>query len=198
MNTGQLHETNSTGPATPGPNSTGPATPGPTGLYTPEPTGLYTPDRIRTYTGRYIDPLNPTPEDIHIEDIAHALSHQCRFGGHTTLFYSVAEHSLDVLSRVNADRLAALLHDASEAYLLDIPSPVKYRLPGYREAEDRLMAVIAEKFGFHWPLSAEVKNADREALVYEWEAFVLRGGVEPISPDRIKYDFLRAFDTLTK
>jgi hypothetical protein len=131
--------------------------------------GLYTQGKIRTFTGRYIDPFNPKPDDIDIQDIAHALAHQCRFAGHTKRFFSVAEHSINVMGSVSDEhRLAALLHDASEAYLLDIPTPIKNQLPGYREAEDRLMAVIAKKYGFAWPMAEEVKAADREHLESEW------------------------------
>jgi len=135
---------------------------------------LFTPNKIRTVSGKYINPLDPDPECILIEDIAHALSMQCRFGGHTKIFYSVAEHSMDVARRVwEVDKLAALLHDASEAYLMDIPSPVKSQIPNYKEAENRLMEVIAKKFGFEYPLPQMVKMADEKALVYEWETFVI-------------------------
>jgi len=104
---------------------------------------------IRTYTGRKFWPLNPQPEDIDIDDIAHALSLVARFTGHTYCFYSVAEHSLYVSTlavrlamtavrdwpasmRVPYAReiaLWGLMHDASEAYLCDMPSPIK-RTPG--------------------------------------------------------------------
>lgn len=135
---------------------------------------LYTPDKIRTFTGKYIDPLNPDPALICIEDIAHALSMLPRFGGHTQRFYSVAQHSISCCEWAPAEhKLAALLHDASEAYLLDIPSPVKKRIPGYAEAEDRLMEVIAHKLGFAWPLHEEVKAIDRDRLHAEWKGAVL-------------------------
>jgi uncharacterized protein len=76
---------------------------------------LYEPDCIRTYTGLYINVFNPKPEMIEIEDIAHALSFQCRFGGHLPKFYSVAQHSLNCsyLVKEPALKLTALLHDAS-------------------------------------------------------------------------------------
>src|SRR5690606_4110631 len=99
---------------------------------------------IRTFTGIYVDVFDPTPEMICIEDIAHALAHQCRFAGHVKRFYSVAQHSV-MCSRM-VDRLyqmEALLHDASEAYLLDIPKPIKEKIVGYKEMEDRMMGLIA-------------------------------------------------------
>src|SRR4051812_20540869 len=91
------------------------------------------PGWIKTYTGRFIQPLALTPGDIDIRDIAHSLSRVCRFGGHCVGVMNVAAHSVRVLSRfctanANATRqekLTALLHDASEAYLGDIPRPLK-------------------------------------------------------------------------
>lgn len=102
---------------------------------------------IITKSGRIIDPQDPRPEDIHIGDIAHSLSHLCRFAGHTCRFYSVAEHSVRVSFEVDARAaLHALLHDASEAYLVDIPTPLKALLPEYRTLERRLQAVIYSAF----------------------------------------------------
>lgn len=135
---------------------------------------LYTPDCIRTFTGRYVNVFEPTVEMICIEDIAHALARQCRFGGHLKEFYSVAQHSLDCANRVpDGFRLQALLHDASEAYLLDMPSPIKCRLGDYRGVERKLMFVIAEKFGFAWPMGRTGKGADRDCLEWEWEYLML-------------------------
>src|SRR6478752_7418281 len=111
-------------------------------LYNPEPV-------IRTFTGKWMDVFSPTPEMICIEDIAHALSLMCRFGGHTPTLYSVGQHSIHVSKLVgNKHKLAALLHDASEAYFMDIPRPIKKKVLEYGPIEDKLMKVIAEKFGF--------------------------------------------------
>lgn len=142
--------------------------------------GLYRTDgRIRTHRGFYINPFNPDPGAICIEDIAHALTNQCRFAGHTHRRFSVAQHSIMVADSVPTEhKLAALLHDASEAYLLDIPTPVKSQLPGYAEAEDRLMSLIAAKFGFNWPLHQAVKEADRNALEWEWHNAVVNDNIE--------------------
>ena len=109
-------------------------------------------DWIQTHSGKAFYPFAPRPDDIDIEDIAHALAHQCRFGGHVSKFYSVAQHCVLIARVLHAQGfdkrtiLAGLLHDATEAYLVDLPSPVKNMLPGYRDAENRLAAVIAEKF----------------------------------------------------
>lgn len=132
--------------------------------------GLYgTGNAICTFTGKYVDVGNPTPDMFCIEDIAHALSMQPRFGGHLKKFYSVAQHSINCSFDVpDEDSLAALLHDASEAYLCDIPSPIKKLLPDYKRIEHKLMTVIAEKFGFKYPLSPTVKDADKYFLEREW------------------------------
>lgn len=126
---------------------------------------------IVTYTGDTIYPLNPDPAHIHIEDIAHALANSCRFTGHVREFYSVGQHSV-LASLVVSPELAmtALLHDASEAYLSDIARPVKQQ-PGfgavYREAEEKLMHAIAERFEIEWPMPDEIRVADSLLLVTE-------------------------------
>lgn len=136
---------------------------------------LYTPDCIRTYTGLYMNVFEPTSEMIDITDIAHALSYQCRFGGHLPKFYSVAQHCLNCSYLIGNPelKLAALLHDASEAYLLDIPRPIKNRLANYKEIENGLMKVIAEEFGFVWPLQKEIKVIDEAMLQTEWDCLML-------------------------
>ena len=126
---------------------------------------------IRTYTGRTFSPLHPDPEDICIEDIAHALSQLNRWGGHTAEPYSVAEHSIRVAHLLPDElKLYGLLHDAPEAYgLVDLPRPVKY-LPGmeyYRELCERVEQTIFERFGLSWPAPPEVKVADRILLKTE-------------------------------
>lgn len=158
---------------------------------------LYTPDCIRTYTGKFINVFEPTPDMIDIEDIAHSLSMQCRFGGHLKQFYSVAQHCLT--ASYYEKSLDMLLHDASEAYLLDIPSPIKKRLPDYKKIEDNLMLCIADKFGFEYPLRKEVKEIDVAMLQFEWDCFVVKKYPYPgtIRTPRIaKKLFLKRFDYL--
>lgn len=107
------------------------------------------PPWLQTYSGQAFDILAPTTSTIRIEDIAHALSNLCRFAGHVRTFYSVGEHSVRA-SHIPQSRdlqRAALMHDAAEAYIVDIPSPLKPLLTGYREIEQRIESVIAEKFG---------------------------------------------------
>ena len=144
------------------------------------PENLYTPNCIRTFTGIYMNVFEPTPEMICIEDIAHALSNQCRFGGHLPEFYSVAQHSTRCCdAAIPKYKIEALLHDASEAYLLDIPSPIKKNLSNYHEIEHRLMMLIAEKFKFNYPLSDEVKELDKMALEFEWQHHMIAPFFEP-------------------
>lgn len=121
---------------------------------------------MQTFTGRKFWPLDPKPDEIHIEDIAHALANQCRYGGHCERFYSVAEHSV-LMARTFARRdvaLWALLHDAAEAYVADVPRPLKKHLAGYKDAEAKVMAAVCEKFGLAPEMPLEVKAADEDIL----------------------------------
>lgn len=178
------------------------------------------PDFIETHTGRSFRPLAPVAADIDIRDIAHALSHQCRFSGHVIVHYSVAEHSVrvaELLERWGLPRwvqLWGLLHDASEAYLVDIPSPLKSTpiFAGYREAELRLMVAVCERFKLSIIEPDEVRKAD--AVLVATEARDLMpfnpphwiGLVEAPLPDAIKpwhsysakKEFLARFEELSK
>lgn len=162
---------------------------------------LYTPNCIRTFHGHYINPCKPDVTMISIGDIAHALSMQPRFGGHLPQFYSVAQHSVLTCDYVTQEhKLAALLHDASEAYLIDVPRPVKQQLANYKQIEDRLMTVIAQKFGFRWPLHHYIKKADEDMLRREWECLMLQRDVwKPIDlwdQDQAKGKFLDKYHSL--
>ena len=156
---------------------------------------LYTEGCIRTYTGKYINISNPKPTDIDILDIAHSLSRMPRFAGHTEHFISVAEHSVMCFKQANeVDKFQALMHDASEAYLVDVPSPVKAMIPNYYELESRLMCVISEAFGFDWPMKDSIKKIDKIMLEIEWEEYVI-GSKRPVytSFDISEAAFLNAF-----
>ena len=103
--------------------------------------------KLTTWSGRQIDFVDPSPDDVHIVDIATALSRECRYAGHASHFYSVAQHSV-LCSRIVLPELAieALLHDAAEAYIKDIPTPLKRQLPDYKEIEARFDWVIRVHF----------------------------------------------------
>lgn len=124
---------------------------------------------IQLHSGGYINLLHPKPEDIHIGDIAHALSNICRFNGQTSHFYSVAQHSVltSILVEDKSLALSALMHDAAEAYIGDVTSPLKKLLPEYRKIEANLESVIAERFGLSKTKPAAVTKADLIALVTE-------------------------------
>jgi hypothetical protein len=128
-------------------------------------------DWIQTYSARKFWPMDPRPEEVHIEDIAHSLALQCRYAGHCLRFYSVAEHSV-LMARHLAPlgpyvAMWALLHDASEAYLVDVPRPVKPFLDGYVAAEKAVMDVIARRFGLSIVMPSDVHSADGQIIADE-------------------------------
>jgi hypothetical protein len=132
-------------------------------------------DWMQTFTGRRFYPLDPRSDEIDPADIAHALAHLCRYGGHVDRFYSVAEHCVLMSEWVEPQyALAALLHDATEAFVVDVPRPLKRQLPGYREIEDRLWGVIAIKYGLDLALPTQVKEADDRILLTERNALMSR------------------------
>ncbi len=163
---------------------------------------LYTKDHIRTFTGKYINVFDPKLETIDILDIAHSLSQQCRFAGHLPRFYSVAQHSVMVMRYMENEelKLQALLHDASESFLMDIPKPIKANMPEYKNIEENLMHKIAEKFGFDWPMHEKVKHADVMLLEFEWETIMIKNDPKTECWDRgyAKNTFLQEFEKLTK
>ena len=136
-----------------------------------------------TFTGKIVDLEHPTPDMIDVEDIAHALSMTCRFGGHCRDFYSVAEHSVNVMTlghrradlySNNGQRgLAFLLHDSAEAYLGDVVSPLKYMLaPQYQELENRWLRAVVLKLDLGTLLTTPeplVKQCDLRTLSIEIE-----------------------------
>lgn len=134
--------------------------------------------KFYTYTGKMIDITNPSEDAICSMDIAHALSLICRAAGHFKHFYSVAQHSLNCMreacARGDSERvcLAALLHDAAEAYLCDVPTPVKRELDEYKKIEKKFEDAIWKKYGLY-PLTqeeqCEIKKIDEAVLYYEFK-----------------------------
>lgn len=133
-------------------------------------------DWIETYTGKKFFPLDPRPDDVCIEDIAHSLAMQCRFNGHCKTFYSVAEHSVLVSKMLSTTgygrttQLYGLLHDAAEAYICDLPRPLKNLIGSYRPVEKKIQSTVWEAFNLPAPTEddyAAVKNKDNLLLGYE-------------------------------
>ncbi len=177
---------------------------------------------LQTWSGKKFVPLAPTPEMICIEDIAHGLSNLCRFSGQTSRFYSVGQHSI-VASQValavtpsseprrREIALAALMHDASESYIVDVPTPIKSYIQGYHAIEILVMRAIAKKFELDYELFAHptVKFADMTMLATEKRDLM---GPEPapwidlpapfpetlkdMSPAAVKFAFLQVFENL--
>lgn len=163
------------------------------------PENLYAPRQIRTFTGKYVNIFETDPETISIEDIAHGLSNHCRFGGQLPEFYSVAQHCIECFHIAPDEyKKEALLHDASEAYINDIASPIKKELPDYNMLEYKLMSTIAKKFNFMFPLPMKIKEIDRIMLEKEWNALQLQKGwdIKILSNKEAKEEFLRLFNTL--
>ena len=176
----------------------------------PERTG----DFMQTATGRKFWPMSPEPDEVFIEDIAHSLSLQCRYAGHCLRFYSVAEHSVLIARHLAAKHapevaLWGLLHDASEAYLVDVPRPVKPYLTGYKVAEAAVMEVVCQRFGLApFDMPPEVHDADERIIADElvnlvpmdWHARYagreLGVRLRYWSPEQAKVEFLATFDAL--
>jgi hypothetical protein len=170
-------------------------------------------DFMATFSGRQYWPVDPRSEDVFIEDIAHSLSLQCRYAGHALQFYSVAEHSVHIarwLQRKYGPLMAmhGLLHDATEAYCVDVPRPLKPSLINYKMIEGRNWLAIAARYGLSRELPAEVHEADSRIIgdelvnmrPMEWHA----RHNEPLgvkigcwSPDVAETEFLVTFEALT-
>lgn len=171
---------------------------------------------IITATGKKFDLDNITPDQIDIEDIAEALAKECRFAGHCIGFYSVARHSLLVADNLPTGyRLYGLLHDAPEAYIKDMPSPVKHYLYIYKGLEIAIWKAIAERYSLLPIMPDVVKEMDMRIFATEWRDLIRSNkypltyleGIEPfrctIPPETGPYDweywrdqFLRRFERL--
>lgn len=163
---------------------------------------------MTTYSGLRVDPLNIRRQDISLTDVARSLSNQCRYNGHLPTFYSVAEHTVRVagiLLDQTGDKLTAMCglhHDTPEAYLSDLPSPIKYRpeLSIYREIEDTALVVVCSRFNLPTPFEdegrwAHVWRVDHEILA--WEAANIRTGLQDgWSPDKARQAFIRCYADL--
>lgn len=173
-------------------------------------------DWMQTATGRQFWPLDPRVDEIFIDDIAHSLGMACRYAGHCLQFYSVAEHCVLMTRWLESngyswdEQLTALLHDAPEAYLVDVPRPVKPFLSEYKAIENRLWIMLAGKFGVSPNMPSIVKFAD-EAILADEQAQNMAPCVAPWNlehgplgvtlqfwqPARAKAEYLSEFERLT-
>ncbi len=178
---------------------------------------------MQTYHGNRFYPEDVKSSVFCIEDIAHALSNICRFGGHIKKFYSVAQHSVLVADIVRANggtveqELWALMHDSAEAYMVDVPTPVKIILKGYKEKEIEVLSAIEKSLGLPRINTSDfatiIKDADSIALITEAEQLV-SGDVSEwevcksfkaypkelpyLSPEYAKLDFLDRWHQLQR
>ncbi len=182
---------------------------------------------LGTVSGKKFRPFQPDPADIVIEDIAHGLAHSFRFAGQTPRGYTVAQHSLAVSREVpSEDALWGLLHDAAEAYLCDVPRPIKeyvslavpnvvegrgFTMEPFTTVERWTLKAVAERFELSWPMPKSVHLADDRELARErrdlfdarqpeWPEFAVEPNPEPIlicqPPEEAERLFLERFSVL--
>lgn len=179
-----------------------------------DPKGFY----IRTFTGKQFYFHDIEHNDIDIRDIAHALAMNCRWTGHVKDFYSVAQHSVLVSKMVPLEHsLAGLLHDASEAYMHDTPSPLKWHLKqmgftAFADLEGEIDARVFNAFGLSLPRDPSIKTADLRMLATEHRDLMVNGHdmegkylqqpylfkIEPWSPAEAEREFLMRYEQLTE
>jgi hypothetical protein len=172
---------------------------------------------IRTYSGSTFDFCDVQNSLMHIEDIAHALANTCRYTGHPNRFYSVAEHSIYVAMSVKPEyQLVGLLHDAAEAYVGDVSSPLKALLPDYRRIEEKVWKRVVETFKLLDYLPHSVYAVDKNLQQVEMDQLfdppprrhgwrIIAGGdphipggkIRCLPPEAAKAEFLRMFHQLT-
>jgi hypothetical protein len=169
--------------------------------------------RIMLASGSWFDLLDPWTSEFCIEDIAQALGNICRYAGHCSRFYSVAEHSLHVSGMAASNKLEALMHDAAEAFLGDVTRPLKQLLPQYKRIEANVEKAIFARFGLDHSCLASLKLIDLSVLAAEQEQIMPSGtdywtaetGVAPapitvrfLSPNAARNEFLKTFNTLRR
>jgi 5'-deoxynucleotidase YfbR-like HD superfamily hydrolase len=170
---------------------------------------------ISLLSGGKFNYTRPEDSEVEIEDIASALSNVCRFSGHLPCFYSVAQHLVNT-SRIVPPEFAftALMHDTAEAFTNDLPTPLKWTLPVFKELEVKIESAMANRFGFQYPYPEQVKLADTQMLLLEknyvkldnaewtyyndieFEHLVDRVDLKGWQPVRAKREFMERFEEL--
>lgn len=166
---------------------------------------------LTLHSGATFDFRDPRSSDFTIEDIAHGLSHICRYAGQCRAFYSVAEHSVYVSGLAAGSERHGLLHDAAEAFIGDVPSPIKQGLSEYRAIEREIQHVIFARFGIPSDMPDAVKIAEKAVLAAEQRQIMPQGTddwarlsgikyadivVAHLSPPEAKHVFLQRFNSL--
>jgi uncharacterized protein len=158
------------------------------------------PNAILIHSGILFDVFNPKAENVNVVDIAHALSNICRYGGHCPKFYSVAQHSVlcSLQPGTPQEQMEFLMHDSSEAYLMDLPRPIKRNMPSYVTIEESLLKVICEHYKLTYPLSERVHEVDNILLHFEYDNFYTNpnSSFDFWVPERAKAEFLARFNEL--
>ena len=170
---------------------------------------------IGLLSGAQFNYNRPEESDVTLDDLASALSNICRFSGHLPCFYSVAQHLVNTSKIVDPEfAFDALMHDTAEAFTNDLPTPLKWALPIFKELEVKIESAMAEKFGFNYPYPPQVKQADTEMLILEklyvkkddrvWPQYegiivdhlVDKVDLKPWQPQRAKREFLERYEEL--
>ena len=163
------------------------------------------------YSGKPFYPLDPSPDEVDIQDIAHSLSMTTRYGGHAKSFYTVAQHSVilsNIVSKENA--FVALMHDATEAYIGDLIRPIKYMLPKFIELEENIWRAVALRYNLPIVIPDEVKFHDTKICFTERNCLMNHTGetdwghevephdfiIEPWSQEKSYKMFIKRFEEL--
>lgn len=171
---------------------------------------------IGLLSGAQFNYNRPEESDVTLDDLASALGNICRFSGHLPCFYSVAQHLVNTSKIVDPEfAFDALMHDTAEAFTNDLPTPLKWALPIFKELEVKIESAMAEKFGFNYPYPPQVKQADTEMLILEklyvkkddrvwpqYEGIVVdhlidKVDLKPWQPQRAKREFLERYEELS-
>lgn len=166
---------------------------------------------LETYNQNFFFYLEKNPENIDIIDIAHGLSNICRFTGQVKEFYSVAQHSCIICDYAPEHlKLIGLLHDGAEAYISDIPRPVKGLIPQIKDLEITIQMQIAERFKLIFPYSSQIEILDSQLMLTEADQLFNHKiswsveGLDPLdviieecwTPPKAKEEFLKRFKDL--